>query len=236
MKIPGKYKVMNISAIIPAYNEAGNIINVLKPLRQVPAIKEIIVMSDGSSDETAQLVRDFGGAKVIELPKNVGKTRAVIRGVAEAEHSTILFCDADLINLKDHHVSDLIAKYSEGFDMVIMDKGSQPWIFRNLLKSAPAVSGTRMLDKNHFYEVPFKETDRFQFEIRINDHFLEKGLSIAVSPADEIHDPRKFKKYPFLKGLILDLRGGLEVLASDGPSSILKNLENFQKIKELSYS
>lgn len=227
---------MNISAIIPAYNEAGNIINVLKPLRQVPAIKEIIVISDGSSDETAQLVRDFGGAKVIELPKNVGKTRAVIRGVAEAEHSTILFCDADLINLKDHHVSDLIAKHSEGFDMVIMDKGSQPWIFRNLLKSAPAVSGTRILDKNHFYKVPFKETDRFQFEIRINDHFLEKGLSIAVTPADEIHDPRKFVKYPFLKGLILDLKGGLEVLASDGPSSILKNLENFQKIKELSYS
>ena len=236
MKKPGKYKVMNISAIIPAYNEAENIINVLKPLRQVPAIKEIIVMSDGSSDETAQLVRDFGGAKVIELPKNVGKTWAVFRGVTEAEHSTILFCDADLINLKDYHVSDLIAKYCEGFDMVIMDKGSQPWIFRNLLKSAPAVSGTRILDKNHFYKVPFKETDRFQFEIRINDHFLEKGLSIAVTPANEIHDPRKFVKYPFLKGLILDLKGGLEVLASDGPSSILKNLENFQKIKELSYS
>jgi len=227
---------LNVSAIIPAYNEAKNILNVLKPLRRVPAIKEIIVVSDGSSDETVRLVRDFGRVKIISLPKNVGKTRAVVRGIAEAEHPTIMFCDADLINLKKHHIAALIAKYCEGFDMVIMDKGSQPWIFRNLLKSAPAVSGTRILDKKHFYEILFKETDRFQFEIRINDYFLENGLSIAVTPAEEIYDPRKFKKYPFLKGLILDLKGGFEVLASDGSSSILKNLKNFQKIKELSHS
>jgi glycosyltransferase involved in cell wall biosynthesis len=227
---------MNISAIIPAYNEARNILNVLRPLRQVPAIKEIIVVSDGSSDETVKLVRDFGGAKVIALPKNVGKTNAVMRGVAEAEHPTLMFCDADLINLKTYHITDLIAKYCEGFEMVIMDKGSQPWIFRNLVKSAPAVSGTRILDKKHFCQVPFIETDRFQFEIRINDYFIDKNLSIAVTPAEEIYDPRKFVKYPFLKGLFLDLKGGLEVLASDDPSSIVKNLVYFRKIKELTYS
>ena len=226
-------KKLTISVIVPAYNEARNIINVLCTLKKVPAIKEIIVVDDGSTDNIVRLVRKTGGARVITIPKNVGKTWAVIRGIAEAEHSIIMLCDADLINLKEHHVTDLIAKYCEGFDMVIMDKGSQPWIFRNLLKSAPAVSGTRMLDKNYFNEVPFKETDRFQFEIRINDYFLEKGLSIAITPADEIYDPRKFVKYPFLKGLILDLKGGLEVLASDGSSSILKNLENFQKIKEI---
>jgi glycosyltransferase involved in cell wall biosynthesis len=235
MQNPCNSQNLNVSAIIPAYNEAGNIINVLRPLRQVPAIKEIIVVSDGSSDDTEKLVRDFDGAKIIALPKNVGKTRAVIRGVADAEHPTIMFCDADLINLKKHHISALIAKYCEGFDMVIMDKGSQPWVFRDLVKSAPAVSGTRILDKKHFHKVLFLETDRFQFEIRINDYFLEKELSISVTPAEEIHDPRKFVKYPFLKGLILDLKGGFEVLASDGPPSILKNLENFQKIKEISY-
>ena len=234
MQNPRDYRMMNISAIVPAYNEAKNIINVLRPLRQVPAIKEIIVVSDGSSDETVKLVQDFGGVKIIPLSQNVGKTKAVIRGVAEAKHPTVMFCDADLFNLKKHHIIALIAKYCEGFDMIIMDKGSQPWVFRNLVKSAPAVSGTRILDKKYFYEIPFKETDRFQFEIRINDYFLVNNLSIATTPAKEIYDPRKFVKYPFLKGLVLDLKGGLEVLASDGPSSIVKNLENFQKIKEVS--
>ena len=227
------YRKLNVSAIIPAYNEAKNIINVLRSLKQVSAIKEIIVISDGSTDETVRLVRNFDGAKVIPLPQNVGKTNVVIRGVAEAKHPTLMFCDADLINLKVHHISDLIAEYCEGFDMVIMDKGSQPWIFRNLVKSAPAVSGTRILDKKIFYEVPFLKTDRFQFEIRINDYFLENNLSIAVTPAEEIYDPRKYVKYPFLKGVILDMKGGLEVIASDGPFSILKNFENFQKIKKL---
>ena len=224
---------MNVSVIIPAYNEAKNILNVLEPLKQVPAIKEIIVVSDGSTDETPKLVRKFGGIKIILLPQNVGKTKAATRGVIDAEYSTIMFCDADLISLNKSHVNDLIDKYCEGFEMVIMDKGSQPWIFRNLVKSAPAVSGTRIFDKKHFFKIPFLKTDRFQFEIRINDYFLKNNLSIAVTPADEVFDPRKYVKYPFLKGLILDLKGGFEILASDDPSSVLKNLATFWKIKNL---
>ena len=227
---------LEISAVIPAYNEAKNILWVLTPLRQVPDVREIIVVSDGSTDGTDEIVKQFGGARVISLPKNVGKTKAALQGVLEARYPTLMFCDADLINLNKYHFIDLIARYREGFDMIIMDKGSQPWVFRNLLKSAPAVSGTRILDKQHFFEIPFLDTDRFQFEIRINDYFLEKELRIAISPADEVRDSRKYVKYPFFKGLVLDLKGGLEVLASDGPPSIVKNLAAFRKIKELAYA
>jgi glycosyltransferase involved in cell wall biosynthesis len=233
MQAPRDFRKLNISAIVPAYNEAKNILNVLNPLKQIAPVKEIIVISDGSVDDTVKLVRNINGIKVVELPHNIGKTKAVFRGVTEAEYPTLMFCDADLVNLNPGHISDLIAKYCEGFDMVIMDKGSQPWVFRTLVKSAPAISGTRILDKNIFFKVPFLETDRFQFEIRINNYFLENGLSVAISPAEEIYDPRKFIKYPFLEGLILDLKGGFEVLASDGPYSALKNLENFRRIRAL---
>jgi glycosyltransferase involved in cell wall biosynthesis len=231
-----KLKNLKISAIIPAYNEAKNILNVLSPLNKVPAIEEIIVVSDGSTDDTVEVVRGFGGTKVIALQKNVGKTNAVIKGVNETEHTSILLCDADLINLNTSHLLDMIRIFCEGFDMVIMDKGSQPWVFRNLLKSVPAMSGTRIMDREHFLNISFRKTDRFQFENRINDYFLENGLSIAVTPADEVHDSRKFVKYPFLKGLLLDLKGGYEVLAADGPAGILKNLVAFRKIREISVS
>lgn len=230
MRSPRNREELKVSAIIPAYNEAGNILAVLHPLSQAPAIREIIVVSDGSTDETARLAGDFGGVKVVELPRNLGKTRAAIRGVEEAVHPTILFCDADLVNLSQRHVDDLILKFCEGFDMVIMGKGSQPWVFRSLLKSVPAVSGTRIMEKQRFLEVPFLEADRFQFENRINNHFLGNGLAIAISPADEVHDTRKFIKYPFWQGLILDLRGGWQVMASDGPSSIVRNYVMFQRI------
>lgn len=224
---------IKVSAIIPAYNEAKNIVRVLAVLRQVSAIKETTVVSDGSTDDTVRLARDFGGVKSLEIRQNAGKTKAVSRGVNEAEHPTIMFIDADLINLNEKHVSDLVEKYCEGFDMVIMYKGSQPWVFRKLLQSAPAVSGTRILDKKYFLEVPFRETDRFQFENRINNYFLENNLSIGISPAEEVHDTRKFVKYPFLKGLVLDIKGGWQVLASDGPSSIFRNLRMFRKISKL---
>jgi hypothetical protein len=101
------------------------------------------------------------------------------------------------------------------------------------LQSVPAVSGTRIFDREHFFKVPFRETDRFQFENRINDYFLENGLTIAISPAEEIHDTRKFVKYPFWTGLFLDLKGGWEVMASDGLTSIPGNFRTFRRIWKL---
>lgn len=226
---------LKISAIIPAYNEARNILNVLGVLNEAPAVGEVIVVSDGSTDGTVS-VAESTGAKVIALPRNLGKTRAVLRGVSEAEHPVILLCDADLMDLRAEHFSDMVRKFCEGFDMVIMDKGGQPWVFREFLQSVPAVSGTRILEKAQFARVKFHETDRFQFENRINDHFLANGLTIGVSPAPQVHDPRKYRKYPFLKGLYLDIKGGLEVLISDGLPSIPRNLKTFRRIRSLAYS
>ena len=231
--VPRTLDGLNVSAIVPAYNEAKNIRKVLGPLKQVSIIREIIVVSDGSTDDTTRLAEGVSGVKVLALPQNVGKTRAVIRGVKEAKHSTILLCDADLVNLHKDHIWEMIHKYCEGFDMVIMDKGSQPWVFKSLFQSVPAVSGTRILDRGHLLQVPFRETDRFQFEIRVNDYFLGNGLRIGVSRAEEIHDTRKYVKYPFWRGLTLDLKGGMEILASDGPSSIVRNLANFRRIRKL---
>jgi glycosyltransferase involved in cell wall biosynthesis len=167
---------------------------------------------------------------VIALPRNLGKTRAVLRGIAEAEHPVILLCDADLVDLRVEHVTDMVRTFCEGFDMVIMDKGGQPWVFRKFLQSVPALSGTRIFEKEEFARVRFREADRFQFENRINAHFLAHGLTIAVSPASEVHDTRKYRKYPFLKGLFLDIKGGLEVMTSDGFPGIFRNLGTFRRI------
>jgi polyisoprenyl-phosphate glycosyltransferase len=232
---PRKLEGLRISAVIPAYNEARNILKVLDPLNKTPSIKEIIVVSDGSTDETVPLA-ERAGAKVIALPRNLGKTRAVMRGISKAEHPVILLCDADLVDLRTEHVTDMIRTFCEGFDMVIMDKGSQPWVFREFLQSVPAVSGTRVFEKAQFAQVCFREADRFQFENRINAHFLAHGLTIAVSPAPQVHDTRKYRKYPFLKGLFLDIKGGLEVMTSDGFPGIFRNLETFRRIRRLAYS
>ena len=63
---------MKISAIIPAYNEAERIHQVLRVLKKMDIINEIIVVSDGSTDETAAIARKFT-THVIELDDNIGK-------------------------------------------------------------------------------------------------------------------------------------------------------------------
>lgn len=232
MPAPRPIETLRVSVVIPAYNEAGNILRVLAPLMQVQEIGEVIVASDGSTDETAALARS-AGAKTIELPHNAGKTEAALRGAREASYPVILLCDADLVHLTERHVREMVRRYCEGWDMVIMDKGAQPWLFMSLLKSVPAISGTRILEKRLLFEVPFRAGDRFRFENRINDYCFAQGYGIAVSPAQEIHDRRKFVKYPFWRGLWLDIRGAWELMAGDGARGILHNLVVFHRIYKL---
>ena len=61
-----------VTAIIPAYNEEGTIGKIVSVVRQIDEIKEIIVVSDGSEDNTAEVARQ-AGARVIELVENTGK-------------------------------------------------------------------------------------------------------------------------------------------------------------------
>ena len=63
---------MNICAIIPAYNEEKTIGQIIDTLKKVDIINEIIVVSDGSEDNTAQIAGEHQ-VTVIELPKNMGK-------------------------------------------------------------------------------------------------------------------------------------------------------------------
>lgn len=229
----GDQDVPQISAVVPAYNEERNILHVLEALRGVSAVREIIVVSDGSTDGTAQAAAAVEGVRVIELEKNLGKTEAVLSGVREAAYPVILLIDADLVNLTTAHVAAMVGRYCEGWDMVIMDIGSQPWVFRRVLRSVPALSGTRILAKRHLLAVPFRAGDRFQFENRVNDHFLRQGLGIAVSPAETVHDSRKFVKYPFWRGLWLDLRTGWEVAGSDGWWNLPRLLRTFWRIERM---
>ncbi len=96
MKALGK-----LSVVIPAYNEAGRIGPTLDLVRawlseHVP-VYEIIVVDDGSTDETAEIAMGAGdNVRVVRNDGNRGKGYSVAHGVREACGDTILFSDADL--------------------------------------------------------------------------------------------------------------------------------------------
>jgi glycosyltransferase involved in cell wall biosynthesis len=92
-----------VSIIVPAYNEARNLGRTLPMLRSEfieSHSVEVIVVDDGSTDHTAELVgahiRGWAGARVVRLPWNQGKGSAVKAGVAAARGARIVFMDADL--------------------------------------------------------------------------------------------------------------------------------------------
>jgi dolichol-phosphate mannosyltransferase len=92
---------MLLSVVIPAYNEARFIGTLLERIKAVNVAAlgvslEIIVVDDGSSDDTAGVVERAGGARLISMTVNGGKGRAVRAGIAAATGELLIIQDADL--------------------------------------------------------------------------------------------------------------------------------------------
>lgn len=86
----------NISVIIPAYNEADRLDETLRAVLTLPGIQEVIVVDDGSTDETARVAREAGATLVIRHPRRLGKGKALQTGCQAAKGDYLLFLDADL--------------------------------------------------------------------------------------------------------------------------------------------
>ncbi|NLK08256.1 MAG: glycosyltransferase [Firmicutes bacterium] len=86
---------MLISAVVPAYNEAKTIRATLKALQNIDGIQEIIVVDDGSADNTADIAQAMG-VVVVRLVENCGKGRALQVGCAISKGDILLLLDADL--------------------------------------------------------------------------------------------------------------------------------------------
>ena len=89
-----------VSIVVPAYNEARFIEDVLRRVAAVPFRREIVVVDDGSSDGTADLVEamraEIDGLRVLRRPANAGKGAAVREGIAATEGDFVVIQDADL--------------------------------------------------------------------------------------------------------------------------------------------
>jgi glycosyltransferase involved in cell wall biosynthesis len=87
---------VSVSVIIPAYNEADRITATVVAVRSLPGVAEVIVVDDGSADDTAGAAERCG-AVVVRLLRNGGKARALEAGATRAMAANLLLLlDADL--------------------------------------------------------------------------------------------------------------------------------------------
>ena len=90
---------MNLSVIIPVYNEVNNISEIIKRVQVTKLATEIIVVDDGSEDGTRAILQKLDGKKKIRVilhAKNQGKGAAVVTGLKAAKGEILLIQDADL--------------------------------------------------------------------------------------------------------------------------------------------
>ena len=188
--------MQSLSIVIPAKNEAGAIGAVVKGARSNFPDAEIIVVDDGSDDETAATA-ESAGARVVRHPESLGNGAAVKSGARAANGEIIAFMDGD----GQHDASEfagLLARLDDGFDMVIgaRDSGSHANVGRlyanglyNVIASwltgrriPDLTSGFRVARAALFKQFLYLLPNGFSYPTTITMAFLRSGYPIRFEP------------------------------------------------------
>ncbi len=108
---------MRLSIILPAKNEAAGLRQTLPRLRAACPDAELVVVNDGSTDETAAVGEEYG-AHVISAPYSMGNGAAIKRGARAATGDVLVFMDADGQH-DPQHISALVALLATGHYMAV---------------------------------------------------------------------------------------------------------------------
>lgn len=194
-----------VSIVIPAKNEAQGLTELLPALRQLQLQSEIVVVDDGSTDDTADICKEQG-VKLVSHPYSMGNGAAVKTGARVATGDVLLFMDAD----GQHDPADipkLIGRLEQGFDMVVGARNSRThanvsrWGANTLYNKLATwmvnhqvddlTSGFRAVRTEKFREFLYLLPNGFSYPTTVTMSFFRAGYPISYV---EIHARRRLGK------------------------------------------
>lgn len=171
---------MNVSIIIPAYNEYDNLTILIDEINNNlfnHTNFEIIVVDDCSNDNTKELFvnNSFLNCVYFKNSENLGQSQSILRGIKESKFDTIITIDADLQN----NPSDILKLYNI-------------FISNNKVK---LVGGIRNKRKDNLTKVISSKIANIVRSMILNDHCPDTGCSL------KIFDKKIFLSFPFFNGI-----------------------------------
>ena len=198
------------TVLIPALNEQSTIGEVVSVARR--AGFPVVVVDDGSSDDTATVAAE-AGASVVRLERNLGKGGAYAAGLKLISTPYLILLDADLVGLKPKHLRTLLEPVvSDGVDMAIgvFQGGRFLSDFGNRL--TPQLSGQRALRTELFRSLPGLKNARYDVELKLTRWARQEKWRVRYVPLKGLGQRLKEEKRGLIAGLAHRLKMYLQII------------------------
>ncbi|HLD91933.1 MAG TPA: glycosyltransferase [Patescibacteria group bacterium] len=219
------------SCVITAFNEAKRINNVLGVVTRIENIDEVIVVDDGSNDNTPSVIKsNFPQVKLIIHEVNRGKVEAVRTGVNASKNNNLLLLDADLIGLVSSEIEKALDIFeNDDLDCLIMlteaDKYNK--LIRKIFKGTSYVAGDRII-KKEILENVLKDRllKNYGLEIAENKYLFKNNCKVVRFQLSAI-DLGKNSKYGVVKGTIGEIKMWRDIFKTAGFKFFFKQRKLF---------
>ncbi len=186
------------SIIIPVRNEAASLRTLLPEIQSRMPTAEIIVVNDGSTDDTAEMCRQYG-TKLVTHPYGMGNGSAVKSGARVAQGEILVFMDGDGQH-QPQDISRLLVKLEQGYDMVVgarsrrsqagMHRAAANGFYNRLAswmvgqKVDDLTSGFRAVKADKFRKFLYMLPNGFSYPTTVTMSFFRAGYAVGYVPID----------------------------------------------------
>ncbi len=196
-----------VAAILPAFNEQETLTDVITVLKSTGSIQEVLVVSDGSTDDTVRISRSLG-VRTIHLRQNYGKALAMAIGVAHTDAPVLLFVDGDILNLSEYLLGQLIEPVVSGRAEMSIGIRHRGWLIDAVhARTGPLLSGIRCLRREIFEAVPEEYLQGYTVETALNWACSQLGMRATTTVLCGLRHLVKERK----RGLAAGARGRFEM-------------------------